>query len=73
MTDIDDLTEKLEAAQEKLDRIHQWCEAYPVDIFPLPDLKKARALLEAGGITLDSVSAEMARHVLSGIQKIIEE
>jgi hypothetical protein len=54
-------------------RIVQWSEAYPIDIFPEPDLKRARELLAAGGITLDSVSAGMARHVVEGIGKIARE
>ena len=63
----------LAEAQEKLYRIEQWCDAYPVDIFPEPDWKRVRALLEAGGMTLDSVSASNMRHVLKGIRKIIND
>jgi hypothetical protein len=65
--------DELDALREKLSRIEQWCDAYPLDIFPEPDLKKARALLEAGGMTLDSVSAYAMRHVLKGIREIIED
>ena len=60
-------------AEEKLYRIEQWCEAYPLAIFPEPDLFKARALLEAGGMTLDAISASSMRHVLKGIRKIIDD
>jgi len=56
--------------EEALRRIVQWSEAYPLDIFPEPDLKKARALLEAGGITLDAVSAYAMRHVVTGVGRI---
>jgi hypothetical protein len=59
--------------EEKLHRIRQWCNAYPLDIFPEPDLAKAAALLEAGGMTLDAISASNMRHVLDGIRKIIDE
>lgn len=55
---------------EALERIEAWADAYPLDIFPEPDLKLARALLAAGGITLDAVSASMARHVIEGVGKI---
>jgi hypothetical protein len=58
---------------EALHRIAQWAEAYPLDIFPEPDLKRAAELLQAGGITLDSVSAHCMRHVLDGVGKIARD
>jgi hypothetical protein len=63
----DDETERY---KEALERIVQWSEAYPLDVFPEPDLAKARALLEAGGITLDAVSAHCMRHVVAGVGEI---
>lgn len=65
--------EKAEPLEEALQRIDQWSEAYPLDIFPEPDLKKARELLAAGGITLDAVSAHCMRHVVNGVGKIARE
>lgn len=62
-----------ERMQEALDQIVSWSEAYPLDIFPEPDLEKARELLEAGGITLDAVSAHCMRHVIDGVGKIARE
>lgn len=59
--------------ESALQGIVQWSEAYPLDIFPEPDLVKARALLEAGGITLDSVSAHCMRHVIEGVGKIARD
>jgi hypothetical protein len=67
------MTEREERLEDALQKIVQWSEAYPLDIFPEPDLKKARALLEAGGITLDSVSAHCMRHVIDGVGKIARE
>lgn len=61
-----------ERMQEALERIVSWSEAYPLDIFQ-PDLKKARELLEAGGISLDAVSAHCMRHVIDGVGKIARE
>lgn len=55
-----------------LQEIENWCHAYPLDIFPEPDFKKVRELLEAGGITLDSVSASNMRHVLKGVAEIVQ-
>lgn len=64
------LEERVETLDARLHRIIQWTEAYPLDIFPEPNMKKARALLEAGGMTLDAVSASAMRHVLSGVRDI---
>jgi hypothetical protein len=58
---------------EALLRIMQWSEAYPLDVFPEPDLKRAHELLQVGGITLGAVSASMARHVISGVGKIARD
>jgi hypothetical protein len=54
-------------------RIAQWSDAYPLDVFPEPNLEKARQLLEAGEMTLDSVSASCARHIVEGVGKIAKE
>lgn len=62
--------EHVERLETALHRIAQWSEAYPLAVFPEPDLKKARALLEAGGITLDSVSAHCMRHVVCSVGQI---
>lgn len=71
--DPEAMAELIDHLEEALQRIVQWSEAYPLDIFPEPDWKKARALLEAGGITLDSVSAHCMRHVVEGVGKIARE
>ncbi len=65
-----ELEDKLSDLTEALQKIVFWADSYPLDIFPEPDLVKARDLLEAGGITLDSVSASMARHVVEGVGNI---
>jgi DNA repair exonuclease SbcCD ATPase subunit len=59
--------ERLSKAHE---RIVKWSHAYPLTIFPEPDLKKARELLEAGGMTLDAISADAMRHVITQVAKI---
>jgi hypothetical protein len=65
--------ERLERYQEALQRIVQWSEAYPLDVFPEPDLRKAHQLLQAGGVTLDALSAHAMRHVVTGVGKIAKE
>lgn len=58
--------------RDKLAKILQWVEAYPLEIFPEPDLKKAAKVLNENGMTLDAISASNIRHVLKGIKTIIE-
>ena len=65
--------DRIDELTEALTRIQQWSEAYPLDIFPEPDLKKARELLKAGGITLDAISAHCMRHCVEGVGKIARE
>lgn len=65
--------DRLDDNEEKMQAIKRWCEAYPLDIFPEPDFKKAAKALNEHGITLDAISASSMRHVLKGIQKIIDE
>ena len=69
----EEMWKEIETLRDKLHEIKHWCAAYPLDIFPEPDFKKARELLEAGGMTIDAISASNMRHVVTGIQRIIEE
>jgi len=62
---------EVEEAREALEKIADWCNAYPLSIFPEPDMAKAATLLKAGGITLDAVSASNMRHVLKGVSGIV--
>jgi hypothetical protein len=64
---------KLDVAENGLHEVDNWARAYPLDIFPEPDFKRVRELLEAGGITLDSVSASNMRHVVKGVERIVSE
>lgn len=50
-----------------------WAEAYPLDVFPAPDLARARVALEAAGMSLDAISASAMRHVIAGVGKIARE
>ena len=70
---IEELEAQLEQAREPALRIKQWCNAYPLDIFPEPDFKLARIGLKSVGITIDQVSASNMRHVLNGITKYANE
>jgi hypothetical protein len=70
---VSPMTDREEVLTEALESIVRWSEAYPLEVFPEPDLVRARALLEAGGITLDAVSAYAMRHVVDGVGKIARQ
>ena len=70
---IGHMQERIDDLEDALQRIINWSEAYPLNVFPKPDLKKARDLLEAGGITLDAVASHCMRHVITGAAKIARE
>jgi hypothetical protein len=70
MKTLEQAQTRIETLEDALERIVQWSEAYPLDIFPVPDWKKAAELLKAGGITLDAISAHCMRHVVEGVGKI---
>jgi hypothetical protein len=61
------------ANKDKLELIREWCGAYPLEVFPEPDLQKAHRVLIRHGMSLDAISASNMRHVLDGVRKIIEE
>ena len=69
---LTDLENENDLYREALWRIAQWAKAYPPEVFQEPDLKKARELLSAGGITLDAVSAHAMRHVVEGVGRIAQ-
>ncbi len=60
--------DRLEVAEDKLRCIADWCAAYPLEMFPKPNIKKARALL--GDTLFTQLSAYSMRHVCEGIAKI---
>ena len=64
--------DEIERLKENEAKIQQWCDAYPLDIFPEPDLKKANEVLTENGMTLDAISASAMRKVLRGIKEIIK-
>lgn len=65
--------ERLDQLENALRRIAEWAEAYPLSIFPEPDLKKAARVLKDGGMTLDAISAHAMRHVIEGVGKIARD
>lgn len=58
------LTELLEETSLRVE-VENWLKMLSTEIFQEPDFVKARALLVAGGMTLDGLSASNMRHVLT--------
>jgi hypothetical protein len=70
------MTEDVERLQDVLNRIKQWCEAYPSDIFkPMtPDEVIAVVkILKDHGHRADALYAEWGRHILVAIHLMILE
>lgn len=66
----DERAERMEGALERIIRL---ADAYPTDVFPVPDaayLQKAHEVLTANGMTLDRLSAHAMRRVVEGVGKI---
>lgn len=61
-----------EEPDDALRRISEWAGAYPADVFPEVDLKKARAALADAGIEIGSLHATWARHIMQGIGAIAD-
>jgi hypothetical protein len=59
MADAGEMVERLR------EEIGGWEQAYPLAMFPEPDLKRAAAVLKDAGMTLDAISASNMRHVVS--------
>ncbi len=62
----------LDRVAEVYEAIDHWCQAYPTDIFPEPDWKKAHEVLTANGMTLDAISASCMRHVITKIGEMVQ-
>lgn len=63
-------SDEIERLQSAFEQIEAWSRAYPLPAFPEPDLEKAAALLAAGGMSLDAISASNMRHVVEGVGEI---
>ena len=70
-------TYKLRAENERLREaiglLQNWVKAYPLEMFPEPDLKLARKLLTDGGVSYDALNVYAMRHVINGVGRIIDE
>lgn len=58
---------------DALEKLQAWAEAYPLEMFPEPDLKRAEEVLLANGMTLGAISAHAMRHVIEQTKAIVAE
>jgi hypothetical protein len=73
---VERATREIERMTDALNEILRWSEAYPLKVFPEADdayLKKAHEVLTANGMTLDRISANAMRHVLTGVGRIARD
>jgi hypothetical protein len=60
----------IEERDERLRQIRTWCDAYPVEVFPEPDLAAAKTAL--GDDLYSALHAAWARRLLKGIRDLTE-
>lgn len=59
-----------------LEKLRQWAEAYPVEVFPemsKEDWARADKVLAASGLSLTRISASNMRHVIEQTKQIVAE
>ena len=56
-----------------LEKLRSWADAYPLKVFPEPNMARAHELLTAGGMTIDAISASNMRHVIEGVRHLVDE
>jgi hypothetical protein len=66
---INEAATRIEKLQAALLEIATWAEAYPVEIFPEPDLEGVKQVLIANDMMreMDRMHSSWARHLVSGI------
>lgn len=64
-------SDRAKRMEDALHRILGWCEAYPIETFPEPDMMAIRRVLSDDKIS--SLHAYWARHLLDGIARHARE
>lgn len=62
--------EELERLRSALDRILDWCDAYPATIFTDQDLVRANVVLAEAGISMTAMHGQWGREIMAGIRAI---
>lgn len=63
--------ERIVELEELLHRIADWCAAYPLEVFPEPNLQADKELL--GDAEFTRLNVHSMRHVVEGIAKIAKQ
>lgn len=63
--------DQVDRLEDAFHQVKAWCNAYPLEVFPEPNWGEARELL--GESLLTRLSASNMRHVVSTIERIINE
>lgn len=71
MADAPQTTDAERRMRASLLRIRDWAHAYPAEVFPEPDLARARELL--GDAEMAKLHAAWGRHILAGVGRIVNE
>lgn len=69
----DQLRAENERLREAMGLLQNWAKAYPLEMFPEPDLKLARKLLTDGGVSYGALNVYSMRHVINGVDNIIKQ
>lgn len=59
--------------EKALHDIEAWARAYPLKVFPEPDMTRVSYLLARDGMSLDAVSASCMRLCLSGVLCLVAD
>ncbi len=70
-TGLSELRAEVERHEDLAEKLLQWAKAYPLSVFPEPDMARASELLQAGGMSLDAISASNMRHVIEQVEKMV--
>jgi hypothetical protein len=63
--EVERLKKDADRKEDAIYKLRQWALAYPIEVFPEPDFKKAEEVLKAAGIGISSISASAMRHVIT--------
>lgn len=61
---------------DALEKLQQWADAYPVEVFPEPlrqEWEKAHEVLALAGLSMTRMSASNMRHVINGVREIVSK
>ena len=64
---------RVRVLDEGMEQLIKWSKAYPLDLFPEPDMVQAAAVLKDAGLTLDAISASNMRHVIARVGEIARQ